>query len=404
MEEDIGPFQITHWLQPKAVAIGQHIETREKVLIRTENATPNLEQEATILRALSGGIGFQTLYWFGETHNQKIIITNTVGMSLEDAFEKSNRFFDMSLVLEIASQLIFRLEWMHSHNLFHGKLTPDSFSLGGSRWQTPQVVLNGFQNIDTSENAARKDLEAVADILVYLAIGPASWESFQAEKPDFVDIPSALKGFILILSDQEINPADYLIPRAYFHAARRSLAGRTILGGLGDPQERHSCLKYLASKDTNELFDTLGSKLVAVGSAFGDLTWGGDETKYLFESLDEIMAIYLVLLLRDKPTPKRRTYLMGAYHLPNRLWRDFRWYLCTGKRGAASIQILLNLTVYKYMGVLLEVIPSYNRYWAKFLSETAYFQMKIDSDSYQFWRNAWIYWKHCSNFLSKTSM
>lgn len=291
----------------------------EEVLVQIEQAGSNLDQAAATLQALSGGIGFQTLHWIGNTSDQKIMITDKLGPSLEDAFERSNRFFDMPLVLEIASQLIFRLEWMHSHNVFHGRLTPSSFSLGPSAWQTPQVILASFETIDTSENAVKNDLEAVADILIYLATGPPSWEHFQRSKPKLADIPAPLRGFLLILSNKEINPADYLVPRAYFRAARQSLPGRTILGGLGGPQDRNISLKFFASKQKMELFDMLGSKIAAAGSSLSGLSWGNDQAEYVLESLNEIMTIYIVLLLRDKPTLKRRNYLRGTHHLPNRL-------------------------------------------------------------------------------------
>lgn len=133
-----------------------------------------LDHEATILQTLSGGIGIPTLYWFGKAYNQKTMITDALGPSLEEIFDRSNRYFDMPLVLEVASQLIFRLEWMHSHHIAHGQLSPFSFAMGASIWQTPQVILADFTNINSSQFSTKKDLQAVADILVYLAIGPPS--------------------------------------------------------------------------------------------------------------------------------------------------------------------------------------------------------------------------------------
>lgn len=369
--------------------------------MKTENMSLNLDQEAAILQTLSGGIGFPTLYWFGKSSNLKTMITDARGPSLEDVFERSNRYFHMQLVLEIANQLIFRLEWMHSHNVSHGRLTPVSFAAGASTWQTPQIILGEFGNIDNTENSTMKDLEAVADILVYLAVGFPSWEIFQARKPSLADIPPPLKGFISMISGREVNPADYVIPRRYLHTARRSLLGRTILGGLGAPQDRNLSLKYLASRNTGDLFETLGSKISAVGDAAGEIPWGKEHAKFLLGSLNEIMTIYFALLMRDKPSPKRNRYHMGAFHLPNRLWRDLRWYLCMAKRGSLPLQKLITITIYKYMGVLVEVIPSYNRHWTKILSDTAYAQMNVDEDCSHLWKDAWIYWKQCANFLNK---
>jgi casein kinase I family protein HRR25 len=60
------------------------------------------------------------------------MITDTLGPSLEDIFDRSNRYFNMPLVLEVASQLIFRLKWMHSYHITYGQLSPFSFAIGAS--------------------------------------------------------------------------------------------------------------------------------------------------------------------------------------------------------------------------------------------------------------------------------
>lgn len=160
-------------------------------------------------------------------------------------------------------------------------------------------------------------------------------------------------------------------------------------------------LKSLAVKSTGDLFEALGSKIAAVGSTVSDIAWGQDQAEFLLGSMNEIMGTYFVLLMRDKPTQKRRRYLMGAFHLPNRLWRDLRWFLCMAKRGSLPLQKLICITIYKYIRVLLEVIPAYNKHWTKMLSDTAYSQMDLDEECRQMWRDAWIYWKHCAHFLNK---
>lgn len=39
---------------------GHHIETSEEIVIKTEIASAKLDQEATVLQTLAGGIGFPT--------------------------------------------------------------------------------------------------------------------------------------------------------------------------------------------------------------------------------------------------------------------------------------------------------------------------------------------------------
>jgi serine/threonine protein kinase len=108
------------------------------------------------------------------------MITDALGPSLEEIFCKSNRFIEISLLLEIAGQLIFRLEWVHSHHVSHGNLSPHSFAMGSSTKQTPQVILADFTSLDRSEDSAQNDLLAVGNILLYLSMGCSSWETFQS--------------------------------------------------------------------------------------------------------------------------------------------------------------------------------------------------------------------------------
>jgi serine/threonine protein kinase len=334
---------------------------------------------------------------------QKTMITDMYGESLEGVFDRGGRYFDMQLVLEIANQLVFRLEWMHSRHVSHGHLSPSSFAIGGSPWQTPQVVLADFGKADTSQCNAYQDLHAIGEILLYLSTCSASWAEFQIHKNLMTEIPSVLKDYFVAISAREFNPADYIILRRHFYTARRNLSKRMLIGGLNSPPKHGSSLKFLASKSTGDLFEILGSKLSTIGQAAKDTNtkWIREQGELLLGSLSEIMTIYFVLLMRDNPSRKRRRYLMGAYHLPNRLWRDLRWYLCMAKYGPLSLQRIITLTIYKYMGTLLECIPLYNRYWMGFLSELAHAQMDLDEDCFQSWRQVWIYWKDCANFLAR---
>lgn len=332
------------------------------------------------------------------------MITEALGPSLEEIFIRSNRFFDLSMLLEIAAQLIFRLEWVHSRHISHGQLTPSSFTMGNSTWQTPQVVLADFTDVDGSERSAQQDLQAVGDIVIYLATGYSSWEIFLSEKPDLAEVPDCLSQFIYMISESAHNPADYVNLRRHFRDARRCLAGRALLGALRPSDKETPTLKSLSGWKSGRLFDLLSSKLATVGQTIGDpkIAWGEDQATFIMKSLNDIMSIYLVLLLRDKPTPMRRKHLNGAYHLPNRLWRDLRWYLGMSRCGSLPLQRLLSINIYKYMGVLLEVVPSYNRHWTKFLSDVAHLQMGLDMDCLPLWRHAWIHWQNCANFLAKT--
>lgn len=331
------------------------------------------------------------------------MITEALGPSLEEIFIQANRFFDLSMLLEIAAQIIFRLEWVHSRHISHGQLSPSTFTMGNSIWQTPQVLLADFTDVDGSERSTQQDLQAVGDIVIYLATGYSSWELFLSEKPDLAEVPHCLSKFIYMISESTHNPADYVNLRRHFRDARRCLPGRALLGALRSHDQETLTLKTLSGWKSGRLFDLLSSRLATVGETIGDpkIAWGEDQATFIMRSLNEIMSIYLVLLLRDKPTKKRRKHLNGAYHLPNRLWRDLRWYLGMSRCGSLPLQRLLSINIYKYMGVLLEVVPDYNSHWTKFLSDVAHLQMGLDMDCLPLWRHAWIHWRNCANFLAK---
>ncbi|CAG8005027.1 unnamed protein product [Penicillium nalgiovense] len=366
-------------------------------------ATYNLALEAAALQALSGGVGIPNLYWFGIAYGRKTMVTELPGQSLEMVFNQCGRQFEMHVLIEFACQMIYRLEWMHTRHISHGNLTPSSFMVGLAQWQTPQITVGSFETADLSAYSARNDLEAVGNVLLYFATGSASWDQFKACEQDFKQVPPLLDFYFNAIPSGEVNPADYAKIRFNLHAARRSLSKRSLLGELKPTPHTSLSLKQLFGKTTGDLFECLGVKMSSVGQAAGAETspWTQEQATSILGALDEIMTIFMVLLMRDKPSPIRRRYLMGAYHLPNRLWRDLRWYLCMPSCGSISFRRLITLRVYKYMGVLLEVVPLYNRYWTKFLSELAYAQMGLDLESSSLWRQAWIYWKNCANHLKK---
>jgi hypothetical protein len=350
-----------------------------------------------------GGVGFPTLYWFDATPDYVTMVTDAFGESLQDVFDRAGRYFEMPLVLEIASQMLSRLEWMHSRQITHGNLSPSSFAIGGSSWQTPQIILAGFENADMNGKSAYEDLHAVGDIMIYFATGFKSWIEFQKCKRVDVQIPQVLQEYLALLMGPDFNPADYTALRRHFHKARHCLAKRAVIGGLESSVDHSPSLKTLAQKTTGDLFEDLGSKLLAIGVVFerAKESWTVGLAKNALACLAEVMSIYTVLLMRDKPSRKRKGYMLGAYHLPNRVLRDLRWFIGAAKFGPLSFQQVAVLAIYKYMGVLHEVIPLYNKYWTSFMSDLAYAQLGLNLRCSHIWRRNWSYWKDCANFFSR---
>lgn len=372
------------------------------MFIKSENASSDLSAEACALQFLSGSIGIPAIHWFGTAFGQRIMVTDTYGPSLESMFDECNRYLDTAMLLELANQLIFRLESMHSHQISHGSLNLSCFAIGSSPWQSPQIILTGLGEGNFSHFDARKDLKAVGDILLYLATGSQSHDGLQGLERHSAELLSFLQIFFQFIGSRETNPADYVTLRHHLHVARRGLAKRTLFGGFGSLEGHQSSLKSMTSKSTGDLLEALGMAMSMVGKlGENSRSWTNDAAASVIEPLNEIMTIFMVLLMRDKPSKKRRSYLMGAYHLPNRLWRDLRWYLRMAGHGSRSLQRLVILRIYKFLGALLEIIPVYNRYWTAQLSEVAYCLINLDSEASISWRRAWIYWKDCANSLKK---
>jgi len=196
------------------IYMATNTQTNEVLAMKTEDSKSKHAQllfEAKVLKALQGGVGVPTLFWFGQEFSSNIMIMSLLGPSLEDLFNLCNRKFSLKTVLMLADQMIGRVEYVHSRNYIHRDIKPDNFLIGlGKRSNIVYVVDFGLakkyrdskthQHIPYRENknltgtaryasinahlgieqSRRDDLEAIGYVLIYLVKGYLPWQGIKA--------------------------------------------------------------------------------------------------------------------------------------------------------------------------------------------------------------------------------
>ncbi|KAI9011906.1 kinase-like domain-containing protein [Phycomyces nitens] len=188
--------------------------TDEKVAIKLESVNakhPQLEYEAKVYRALSGGVGVPYLQWFGTELNYNAMVIDLLGPSLEDLFNFCNRKFSLKTSLLLADQMISRIEYIHRKGFIHRDIKPDNFLMGiGKRGNQVNIIdfglakrfrdprtnvhipfkdkknLTGtarYASVNTHlgvEQSRRDDMESLGYMLIYFLRGSLPWQGLKA--------------------------------------------------------------------------------------------------------------------------------------------------------------------------------------------------------------------------------
>jgi casein kinase 1 len=190
------------------------VTTGEELAVKLEpikTRHPQLLYEAKLYRVLQGGVGIPDVKLFSAEGDYNVMVLDLLGPSLEDLFNYCSRKFTLKTVLMIASQMITRLEYIHTKNFLHRDIKPDNFLVGlGHNAHVIYAIDFGLakkyrdsktrQHIPYRENknltgtaryasinahlgveqSRRDDLESVAYVLLYFLRGSLPWQGLKA--------------------------------------------------------------------------------------------------------------------------------------------------------------------------------------------------------------------------------
>ncbi|KAJ9386299.1 hypothetical protein DTO063F5_3813 [Paecilomyces variotii] len=308
----------------------------------------------------------------------------------------------MQNLLLLADQLLSRVEFIHSRNIFHGNLTPWSFAFGKDGWQSQQVLLVDLDTKSGPEVSAQSDLYAVGQILTYFYDGSYSWEQYQRSSSSNMMKSTAPVFSTYLDSVSACNSVDYDRLRSIFRGAHQDLAVQMEIAlGLRGPRAIKVGVRpntnVLLTMATRDLFNILSLKLARAGErATGATTTLLLQTcTQLLEHLEEILDVYIVLLSRDRLSLHTEEGAMQAFHLPNRLWRDLRWFLSHSEKATCEFQLVFIGKIYKFIAILYEAVPSYRQYWTEYLLVLSHARTKAEpSCGKSAWTQTEFYWRN----------
>ena len=196
------------------IYLGTNIISGEEVAIKLENTKakhPQLEYEAKVYKALSGGVGIPFVRWYGTECDYHAMVIDLLGPSLEDLFNYCNRKFTYKTVLLLADQLICRVEYIHARCFIHRDIKPDNFLMGigrrgsqvnvidfglAKKYRDPRTHLHipyrenknltgtaRYASVNTHlgiEQLRRDDLESLGYVLIYFCRGSLPWQGLKA--------------------------------------------------------------------------------------------------------------------------------------------------------------------------------------------------------------------------------
>lgn len=195
---------------------GINLLNNQQVAIKFEPRkceAPQLRDEYRSYRILSEVKGVPRAYFFGQEGVHNILVIDLLGPSLEDLFDWCNRKFSTKTVVQVAKQMIERIQSIHDHNLIYRDVKPDNFLIGkpdtpyanmvyivdfgmAKQYRDPKTkthipyrekkALSGtarYMSINTHlgrEQLRRDDLESLGHVFMYFLRGSLPWQGLKA--------------------------------------------------------------------------------------------------------------------------------------------------------------------------------------------------------------------------------
>lgn len=200
------------------VLYGIDVERQNEFAIKFEKPTVKhsvLKEELKIYLDLKEGVGIPQIYWYGKYKNNKIMIMDLLGPSLDKFFKICEKRLNLESTVNLGIQMINRIEFVHANNILHRDIKPNNFLLGkynksfddntlyivdfglskeyvdpetGEHYEYREdkrfVGTPRYASINTHmgiRQSRRDDLQSIAYVLIYFLKSELPWQGIKAK-------------------------------------------------------------------------------------------------------------------------------------------------------------------------------------------------------------------------------
>lgn len=113
------------------VYLGYNIETGQRVAIKSELIkTKQLHMELALYQRIQGGFGFPQVQYYGTEDAHNVLILDLLGPAIDKILSYCGARFSLKTIILLATQMITRLEFVHSRGLINKDIKPNNMLMG----------------------------------------------------------------------------------------------------------------------------------------------------------------------------------------------------------------------------------------------------------------------------------